>query len=85
VGLEIALVRGIVLTLAGMGLFLASVDVWYRGHFGLMDYRALLQLMIPASTLVAIGVQLAFTGFLLGVLQFKRAPLPPAASPDVKA
>ncbi len=74
VGLELALVCGILLTLIGVGLLVSAVIVWYEQQFGLMDYRMILRLVIPGSTLVGIGVQLAYTGFLLGVLQLKRIP-----------
>lgn len=77
VGLEIALVCGILLILCGIGLLVAALVVWSRRHFGMLDYRSILRLVIPACSLVAIGVQVAFTGWLLGVLQLKRAPKRP--------
>jgi glycosyltransferase involved in cell wall biosynthesis len=82
IGLEYGLVFGIILAMCGIGLLVLSVVLWSEHHFGLMRYQSLLRLVIPACTLVATGTQLAFTGWLLGVLQLKRAPRVPQVDPE---
>lgn len=82
IGLEYGLVFGIILAMCGIGLLVLSVVLWSEHHFGLMRYQSLLRLVIPACTLVATGTQLAFTGWLLGVLQLKRAPSVPQVDPE---
>ena len=71
-GLEILLVAGIGLALSGAVLLVVAFSVWYRQSFGPLEYGRILRLVIPASTLLAIGVQTGFTGFFLGVLDLKK-------------
>ncbi len=70
-GLESVLVAGILLALIGIGALASASSIWYSHGFGHLQYKHIMRLVIPASALVAIGVQLGFTGFFLGVLELK--------------
>jgi glycosyltransferase involved in cell wall biosynthesis len=74
IGLESILVTGILLAFIGFGLLIAAVSIWYHHGFGQLPYESIMRLVVPASTLVAIGIQMGFTGFFLGVLELKRVP-----------
>jgi len=78
-GLEIWLVAGLILALFGVVLVLIGFDRWYNRGFGPMSYGTIMRLIIPASTMIAIGLQAASTGFFLGLLQVKR----PGSANDV--
>lgn len=71
-GLEVWLVAGLALALIGLVLIGISFGGWYRRGFGPLSYEAVMRLVVPASAMIAIGLQAASTGFFLGILQMKR-------------
>lgn len=70
--LEIWLVAGLILALMGTVLVCTGFSRWYHHGFGPMTYGTIMRLVIPASTMIGIGLQAASTGFFLGLLQVKR-------------
>lgn len=78
-GLLIALAF-IALGLAGMGWCLTK---WAEFDFGSLNYPIVLRVMVLSLTAIAIGVQIAFTSFLIGIIDL---PLQRTASiPDRSA
>jgi len=66
--LEWGLVFGILMVLSGLGLLgLAFLD-WQNAGFQGLSYGTNLRRIIPASTLIVLGVQFLFGSFFLGVL-----------------
>jgi glycosyltransferase involved in cell wall biosynthesis len=70
--LEIGLVLGAVLVMAGLVGSGLAVGMWGRASFGPLDPVQSIRLVVPAATALILGLQLAFSSFFLGVLQLRR-------------
>ncbi len=67
--LEVGLIGGALLALAGFGLSLGAVWVWGRHGFGTLSPASMLRLVIPGATGLALGCQIVLTSLFLGVLR----------------
>jgi glycosyltransferase involved in cell wall biosynthesis len=70
--LEQALLIGLLLVAAGLGLSLYAVTTWNDAGFGRLDYPDTLRIVIPGATLIAVGMQTALSALFLGVLGLRR-------------
>ena len=70
--LEVGLVLGALLILAGLGVSIYAVGFWRSQHFGALDYPQTMRLVIPASLFLTLGVQTVFVSFFLSVLGLRR-------------
>jgi glycosyltransferase involved in cell wall biosynthesis len=70
--LEWALLVGLLLVAAGLGLSLYAVATWNDAGFGELNYSETLRIVIPGATLIACGMQTAFSALFLGVLGLRR-------------
>ncbi len=71
--LEPALIAGGALVLVGLGMGAASVAIWGASEFGPITTSAPMRLAIGSVTAMILGVQLAFGGFFVTVLDMLRA------------
>jgi glycosyltransferase involved in cell wall biosynthesis len=71
VSMEWGLVLGGILSLAGSVLFGLAIWDWYKTGFGNLSLGDNLRRIIPASTLVVLGIQGLFGSFFIGVLGLK--------------
>jgi glycosyltransferase involved in cell wall biosynthesis len=71
ISLEWGLVLGLVFSAIGAALFGFAVWDWYETGFGRLSLGDNLRRIIPASTLVMLGVQILFGSFFIGVLGLK--------------
>jgi Glycosyl transferase family 2 len=69
--LERAVVVGAVLTGLGIGGILLAVLDWKHQSFGTLDYSRMMRLVVPAVTMLAVGVQVIMGGFLSSILDLK--------------
>ncbi len=69
--LEWALLVGLLLVAAGLGLSLYAVVKWNNADFGALNYPDTLRIVIPGATLIACGMQTAFSALFLGVLKLR--------------
>ena len=69
--LEWALLVGLLLVAAGLGLSLYAVAKWNDADFGALNYPDTLRIVIPGATLIACGMQTAFSALFLGVLKLR--------------
>jgi glycosyltransferase involved in cell wall biosynthesis len=78
--LEWGVLLGGLMCIAGGCLFGIAFWDWQKAGFQGLSYGDNLRRIIPASTLVVLGIQLLFGSLFLGVLGMKSAtePLPPA-------
>jgi len=74
VTLESGLVLGAVLLLSGAAALLAAVGGWWRVDFGPLDVRTTMRQVIPAVTLLVLGIQTVFASFFLSVLGLAQKP-----------
>jgi len=70
--LEWALLVGLLLVAAGVGLSLYAVSTWNDAGFGRLNYPDTLRIVIPGATLIACGMQTALSALFLGVLGLRR-------------
>jgi glycosyltransferase involved in cell wall biosynthesis len=70
--LEWALLIGLLLVAAGVGLSLYAVSTWNQAGFGRLDYPDTLRIVIPGATLIACGMPTALSALFLSVLGLRR-------------
>jgi glycosyltransferase involved in cell wall biosynthesis len=69
--LEKGIVLGLLLLLLGLGLLGHALWVWQAASFGILPFGDNLRRLIPAVTLVALGIQVVFSSFFLSILGLK--------------
>lgn len=70
--LEIGIIAGTLLLVAGIGLSVYALSFWSSTSFGPLDPSRTLRLVIPAATLMTIGLQTVLSSFFLSILGLKR-------------
>jgi glycosyltransferase involved in cell wall biosynthesis len=78
--LEKGMVAGLAVLLTGMVLLAHAVWIWRQTGYGMLSTEDNLRRVIPAATLVILGIQGIFASFFMSVLGLKtisrRPPLP---------
>ncbi|MFL5338433.1 MAG: glycosyltransferase family 2 protein [Geminicoccaceae bacterium] len=69
---ELGIGCGVGLLLLGLAHVLWALDRWREAGFGELATGDGVRIVVPAVTLAAVGLQLAFSGFALAVLEFGR-------------
>ena len=70
--LEKGIAIGLLLLLLGLAMFLRALWLWQQVHFGLLpSTEENLRRLIPAATLILLGVQTVFSSFFMSVLGLK--------------
>lgn len=70
--LETGIVAGGLLFAAGLALSIYAFRSWSATSFGPLDPSVTLRLVIPAATLIMIGLQTVLSSFFLSILGLKR-------------
>jgi len=70
--LETGILAGALLLLAGIGLSVYALSFWSSTSFGPLDPSRTLRLVIPAVTLIALGLQTVLSSFFLSILGLER-------------
>jgi glycosyltransferase involved in cell wall biosynthesis len=63
------LIGAAVVTLGGLAGLISCTLQWASTGFGALEYSALLRILILSLTAIAIGIQIALTGFLLAIVE----------------
>jgi glycosyltransferase involved in cell wall biosynthesis len=79
VSLELGIVAGALLTLAGLAVLVAATYRWGALDFGALDPRRSMRHVIPGAILLVIGIQTIFSSFFLSVLGIRRRRPGPGA------
>lgn len=66
---DVFIFSGIFLVLAGVGLSAAALFYWKNTGFSKLVPEIAMRIAIPAVTLMQIGIQLIFSGFMVGILK----------------
>lgn len=66
--LERMIVLGGLLLVAGSGLLLHAFVLWRDAGFGPLSYSENMRRLLPAATLILVGLQTVFSGFFVSVL-----------------
>jgi hypothetical protein len=72
VTVEVGMVLGLTLLLAGLAAGAYAVGLWGRESFGALRPEASLRIVAPSVTALILGLQLLFSSFFLGVLGLRR-------------
>jgi hypothetical protein len=80
--LEKGIVLGLGVLGAGLALLVRAAWIWRQADYGLLNYADNLHRLIPAVTLVVLGVQVIFSSFFMSVLGLKTVSRKPPASPE---
>jgi len=79
--LEKGIIAGVVVLLAGILLFLRALWLWKQADFGLLpSTEENLRRLIPAATLMILGIQGVFSSFFMSVLGLKTVSRRPPAT-----
>jgi hypothetical protein len=70
--LERGLIAGAIVLLVGLAMVAVAVWQWGSVHFGDLDYRRTMRLVIPGVTLTALGVQAVLSSCFIGILTIRR-------------
>jgi glycosyltransferase involved in cell wall biosynthesis len=68
IDLESSIIIGLCLAFLGVGSMSWAVLIWGETGFGTLNTTVVPRIVIPSVTLIVFGVQLLFTGFVLGLL-----------------
>ena len=79
--LEKGILLGLAILLAGIILLIHALWIWRQADYGLLPPADNLRRLIPAVTLIVLGIQSVFSSFFMSVLGLKtvsrRPPMPP--------
>ncbi len=70
--LERGVLLGLLIFLVGLAKLIMAVLYWKSAHFGALSYPVSLRQVIPAVTLIMIGIQVIFSSFFLSILELPR-------------
>jgi glycosyltransferase involved in cell wall biosynthesis len=71
--LEVGLLGGVVLVVGGFALSIIALATWGGTGFRSLDYRDTLRIVVPASTMLMLGVQTILASFFLSILGIERS------------
>ncbi|MEI9959652.1 MAG: glycosyltransferase family 2 protein [Limisphaerales bacterium] len=81
--LEKGIVFGFLILIAGCVLLVHAFWVWKTANYGVLPYADNLRRLIPAATLLVLGIQSIFSSFFMSALGLKtQSRKPPALPPD---
>lgn len=70
--LEVGVLAGLLVAAGGLGILVGAVVYWGRHSFGNLPTRDSMRLVVPAVTLITLGVQIVFASFFLSILGLRR-------------
>ena len=73
INLEVGLIAGALLTLAGVVLAIVALAIWGGSGFDELDYRDTLRIVIPSATLLMLGVQTVLGSLFLSILGIRQS------------
>jgi glycosyltransferase involved in cell wall biosynthesis len=82
--LEKGILAGLAVLLAGVLLFLRALWFWKQVHYGVLSYADNLRQLIPATTLIMLGIQSIFSSFFMSVLGLKTVTRKPPTAEKAK-
>ena len=80
--LEKGILAGLLILLAGIVLLAHALWVWRQVNYGALDYALNLRRLVPAATLIVLGIQSVFSSFFMSALGLKTRFRKPPALPN---
>lgn len=78
--LEKGIVAGLLSMLLGLGLLVNGVWVWHQAGYGQLSPADNMRRLLPAVTLVVVGIQITFSSFFMSVLGLRTTSRHPPAT-----
>ena len=75
--LEKGLIAGLLVIVVGLALLADALWVWRQSGYGELSYSDNLRRLIPATTLLILGIQIIFSSFFMSVLGLKTVTRKP--------
>lgn len=72
VNLERGLLLGVGVLVVGVALLLTAVNDWRESGYGALEYAKTMRLVVPGSTLTALGFQTVLSSFFVSMLGMRR-------------
>ena len=72
VTLEVGLMIGATLVLAGIGTWIFGLNYWRSHHFGMLDPDRTLRIVIPGFVCLTLGIEIVLSSFFVSVLGMAR-------------
>lgn len=66
------IVIGFILFFVGIIVSIFGILVWKKASFGQLDPTIVMRMLIPAVTVIVIGIQVLFASFFIGILNIKH-------------
>ncbi|MFQ5773861.1 MAG: glycosyltransferase family 2 protein [Kiloniellaceae bacterium] len=70
--LEVGIIAGLVLLLAGLGASVYAVGVWGRASFEDLDPSVSMRIVVPGVTALVLGLEVIFSSFFFSILGLSR-------------
>ncbi len=70
--LEVGLIIGAILVLAGTAMWVFGLNYWHNHHFGALDPEKTLRIVIPGFVSLTLGIQIILSSFFLSLLGMGR-------------
>ena len=80
--LEKGLGAGLLILVIGFGLLLRGVWIWKEVHYGVLPYAENMRRLIPAVTLLVVGIQVIFSSFFMSILGLRTSSRRPPKLPE---
>jgi hypothetical protein len=77
--LEKGICFGLLVLVGGLVFLMRGFFVWGKAGYGLLDYADNMRRLIPAITLIVLGIQIVFGSFFMSVLGLKTSSRKPPA------
>jgi glycosyltransferase involved in cell wall biosynthesis len=71
--LEKGITAGLLVLLAGCALLAYAVWIWRQAGYGVLSYSENMRRLLPAVTLIVLGIQITFSSFFMSVLGLKTS------------
>ncbi len=71
IGEDKGIFAGAIVTLAGIVISVVALFSWRSTGFRQMEPEALMRIVLPAATLIEVGIETVFASFFMGILKIK--------------
>ena len=70
-GEDKGVLAGFILAFIGLAASVASLVIWEKSGFSQMEPEKLMRLVLPAATMLEVGIETMFASFLMGILKIE--------------
>ena len=70
-GEDVGILIGFILFVIGLVISILALTIWKSTDYGVLEPERLMRFVIPASTMIEVGIETVFASFLMGILKIK--------------